>query len=179
MLEQPRVALGILGARFHFRKWTDEVIPFGGALSEARRVLLVLPLDGSPLFPVAPVITMLRARKREEDITVVVSAHTTEALDALQRCPVVRLLPSEVSTWFLPKKDALLRVIQYKCDIAIDLNLDFQLPSGYICRESKARFRIGFTSNHADLFYNLQIQTAETESRTVRYERLAKCLDMF
>jgi ADP-heptose:LPS heptosyltransferase len=179
MLEQPRVALGMLGARFHFRTWKDEIIPFAGAISEAHRVLLVLPLDGSPLFPVAPVITMLRARKREEDITVVVSPHSTEALDVLQRCPVVRLLPSEVSALFLPRKDALLRVVQYKCDVAIDLNLDFQLPSGYICRESKARFRIGFASKRADLFYNLQIQTAETESRTVRYERLAKCLEMF
>jgi ADP-heptose:LPS heptosyltransferase len=179
MLERLRTAIGIQRARFHFRKWEDEIIPFAGAISESQRVLLILPLDGSPLYPVAPLITMLRSRKREEDITVVVSAHTTEALDALQRCPVVRVLPSEVSTLFLPSKNVLTRVLQYKCDVAIDLNLDFHLPSGYICRESKARYRIGFVGKRSDLFYNLQIQTAETESRTVRYERLAKCLEMF
>jgi ADP-heptose:LPS heptosyltransferase len=179
MLEQLRATVGIQAARFHFRKWTDEVIPFAGTVSDARTVLLILPLDGSPLYPIAPVITMLRARKRESDITVVLSSRTTEALDPLQRCPVIRILPDEISTFFLPHRELIARINKRRHDLAIDLNLDFHVPSGYICKESKAPVRVGFTSKRADTFYNFQVQTAAAESRMQRYEHMANCLQMF
>lgn len=179
MLEHLRVAIGIQVARFHFRKWTDEVIPFAGTVSDARTVLLILPLDGSPLYPVAPVITMLRAHKRESDITVILSSQTTEALDPLQRCPVIRILPNEISTFYLPRRELITRINKRHHDLAIDLNLDFHVPSGYICRESNAPVRVGFTSKRSDTFYNFQVQTAAQENRMQRYERMANCLQMF
>jgi ADP-heptose:LPS heptosyltransferase len=179
MLEHIRAAVGLQAARFHFRKWVDEIMPFAETVSDARTILLILPLDGGPLFPVAPVITMLRAHKREADITVVLSSQTTEALDPLQRCPVIRILPDEITTFFLPRRALITRINKRHHDLAIDLNLDFHVPSGYICRESRAPVRIGFTSKRSDTFYNFQVQTAAKESRMVRYERLAKCLQMF
>jgi len=179
MLERPRHAVGMVAARFHFRKRRDEVISFSTVFSSARRILLVMPLDGSPLFPVAPVVAMLGVKKKEEEITVLLAAHATEALDALRRSPIIRLLPEEISPFFLPRHDVLSRVLQTPYDVTIDCNLDFQLPSGYICRESSARVRVGFTGRRSDLFYNFQVQTLVTDSRTVRYERLAKCLAMF
>jgi ADP-heptose:LPS heptosyltransferase len=179
MLERFRNSVGLLGARIHFRKWNDDVLSFGGAVSEAHRLLLIMPLDGSPLYPVAPVVTMLKERKPEEAITVLVASHTTEALEALHQSPLIRILPGEISMFFCPHRNVIARVTQQTYDVAIDLNLDFHLPSGYICRESGARFRVGFVSKRSDLFYNFQIQTSQNESRMLRYERLAKCLEMF
>jgi hypothetical protein len=179
MFARPRHAVGMLGARFHFRKRRDEVIEFNDAFSSARRILLIMPLDGSPLFPVASVVAMLGAKKKEEDVTVLLSAHATEALDVLRRSPIIRLLPEEISPFFLPRRDVLTRILRTPYDVTIDCNLDFQLPSGYICRESTARVRVGFTGKRSDVFYNFQVQTSPTDSRTVRYERLAQCLAMF
>jgi ADP-heptose:LPS heptosyltransferase len=179
MLERPRHAAGILFSRYHFRKTRDELRSFATAFSDARRLLLVMPLDGSPLFPVAPVVAMLARRKREEEITVVVAAHGTEALDALRRSPIIRLLPAEISSFYVPRRDVLARIMRTTYDVAIDCNLDFQLPSGYICRESKAPIRVGFAGKRSDLFYNFQVQVTPTESRMARYERLAHCLEMF
>jgi ADP-heptose:LPS heptosyltransferase len=138
-----------------------------------------MPLDGSQLFPVAPLVTMLRSRCPDENITIVVTEHGTEALEVLRRSPVIRILPSEVSMVFLPSRAVIARVTQHTYDMAIDLNLDFQLPSGYICRESNARIRVGFVSRRADTFYNFQVQTSPGESAMQRYERLAHCLEMF
>ena len=59
MLKSPRHALGMLYARYHFRKSADECHSFQTAFTDARRLLLIMPLDGSPLFPVAPVVAML------------------------------------------------------------------------------------------------------------------------
>lgn len=179
MLTAPRMAIGRMVARWHYRKSHDEVISYAGALSGARQALVVMPLDGSPLYPVAPVITLLRSFLTEDQITVVVAHHSTEALEALKHSPVIRILPAEISSWFLPRRNVITRVTTRKYDFAVDLNLDFVLPSGYICRESKSRVRIGFSGSGADLFFNMQIQTGETESRTQRYERMAKCLQMF
>ena len=85
MFVYPRMVTGMLGARWHFRKVRDEIIPFANAISGAHHLLLIMPLHGNPLYPVAPVITMLRKRLLEDQITVVVSHHSTEALEALSR----------------------------------------------------------------------------------------------
>ena len=169
----------MLGARFHFRQSPDEVLSFADSLASASRILLIMPLDGSPLYPVAPVLTMLRAHKSDEQITVVVTSHSTEAFAALDRSPIIRILPAEINLFFLPRKDVLSRIRRKEYDLVIDLNLDFHLPSGYICRESNARIRVGFSGKHSDLFYNFQVQTSHVESRTLRYERFAHCLEMF
>lgn len=179
MLVYPRMVTGTLGARWHFRKVRDEIIPFANAISGARHLLLIMPLHGNPLYPVAPVITMLRKRLLEDQITVVVSHHSTEALEALKHSPVIRILPSEIGFWFLPKREVIARINARAYDVAIDLNLDFLIPSGYICRESNARVRIGFAGRRADMFYNFQVQTRPTESKTQQYEQMAKCLQMF
>jgi ADP-heptose:LPS heptosyltransferase len=169
----------MLGARFHFRRSREESLSFVDALSSASQILLVMPLDGSPLYPVAPVITMLRTHKREDQITVVIGAHSTDAFAALEQSPIIRILPEEIGFFFLPRKNVLSRIRQKQYDLVIDLNLDFLLPSGYICRESNARIRAGFAHAHADLFYNFQIQTSRGESRSQRYEQFAHCLEMF
>ncbi len=179
MLERLRLSAGMVGARFHFRKSHEEFLSFVDSLTSATRILLIMPLDGSPLYPVAPVLTMLRARKSDEQITVIVASHSTEAFVALERSPIMRILPGEVGPLFLPRKELLSRIARQPFDLAIDLNLDFQLPSGYICRESNARIRVGCSGKHADLFYNFQVQTSHEESRTLRYERFAHCLEMF
>jgi ADP-heptose:LPS heptosyltransferase len=179
MMIRTRAALGMLGARWHYRKVREPLVTFTGVLSGARNILIVMPLDGSPLYPVAPVVTMLRAHFTEEQISVVVSEHSTEALEALRHSPVIRILPSEITPWMLPRHDVLVRAGTRHHDVAIDLNLDFLLPSGYICRETRTPVRIGFARKGADLFYNLQVQTGPAESRTQRYERMANCLLMF
>jgi hypothetical protein len=63
-------------------------------------------------------------------------------------------------------------------DVAVDLNLDFLLPSGYICKASTARIRVGFARPGADLFYNFQVKF-EASSTAAMYDRLASCLKMF
>jgi len=179
VLDFLRRSIGFQAARFHFRKAHDEVISFAGSLAGADRVLLIMPLDGTPLFPVAPVITAVKERLAEDNITIVTLEHSTETLTALPRSHIVRILPKEINAWFLPRRGFIERVHRRTYDAAIDLNLDFNLPSGYICKESRARVRVGFAAKRADAFYNLQIQVNPAQSRTVLYERMARCLQMF
>lgn len=94
------------------------------------------------------------------------------------RSEVIRIPDEEVTRLFHPSAAVLKSIRSRPYDIAIDLNLDFLLPSGYICRASNARVRVGFTRPGADLFYNFQVK-GNGSNGTALYDRLAACLKMF
>ncbi len=179
MLVRLRSSAGYALAWFHFRKSTDKVISFTQSFTAAHEALLVMPLDHGDLLPTVSVIEALRAQFREQNITIVTSAHSVEVMRLLPRSRVVRLQKQDTDLFFRPTKDVLASVAGKPYDLAIDLNLDFVLPSGYICRESGARVRIGFTRPHADTFYNFLVRPDPTLSRHHVYDRLARCLHMF
>lgn len=179
MLESFRRSIGFQLARFHFRKNPDSVITFTEAISDARQALLIMPLGHMQLLPTVIVIELLKKRFREENITIVTADGGHEVMRLLPHSPVVRILPTEVSVFFLPRHELVERVNKRTYDVAIDLNLDLLLPSAYICKESRARVRVGFAGKQADTFYNLQIKQDPAQSKQMVFDRLAKCLEMF
>ncbi len=179
MLRSLRASAGLLAARFHFRKYHDDVIPFAGAVTSAQRALLIMPLHQGEFLPTVMIVDMLRRRFREENMTVVTTEHSLEVMRVLPRSQVVRIMRSDLNTFLLPKKDFLRRLQAQTFDVAVDLNLDFVLPSGYICRQTNARVRVGFAGKRSDTFYNLQVRLNPEQGRGEAYDRLARCLQMF
>lgn len=179
MLARLRSSIGYALTRFHFRKTSDRVISFTQSFTSARQALLIMPLDHGELLPTVSLIDALRAQFKEENVTIVTSTHSVEVMRMLPHSQVIRLQEQDTDVFFRPKKDVLTIVTKKPYDLALDLNLDFVLPSGYICRESGARIRIGFTRKRADLFYNFQVRPDPTLSRHHVYDRLARCLHMF
>jgi ADP-heptose:LPS heptosyltransferase len=179
MLEEARHSLGTRFARWLFRKSRDEVISFTSAISSARRVLLVMPLTEEDLLPTLKVIEMLKSQFREEDITIVTGGRGIEVMRLLPRGQFVHLLKTQVSYFYLPRADFINSLRQKRYDLAIDLNLDLVLPSGYICKVSGANVRVGFNRKHADVFYNFQIKPDPTLGRKLIYDRLVQCLQKF
>ena len=179
MLEGFRRSIGFLAAMYHFRGSRDKMISFTTAISSAHQALLILPLSRHELLPNIMVVDLLKKRFKEENITVVTGDHGIEVMRMLPRSQFIHILVHEINLFYLPCADVIQRVKKKKYDIAIDLNLDFVLPSAYICRESSARVRIGFVRKHADVFYNFQIQHDPTLGRKLIYDRLAKCLQKF
>ena len=179
MLQSLRTYIGVQASRFHFRKSIDKVISFTKSVSDARNALLIMPLDRKELLPTVMILDLLRKRFREENITVVTPEKGMEVMRVLPRSNFVRVLDSEVGLFYLPKGSLMGRVARRQYDLAIDLNLDFLLPSAYICRESKARVRVGFAGKRADVFYNFQLEPDPSRGRELLYDRLAQCLQMF
>lgn len=179
MLEGMRHSLGIRVGRWVFRKSRDEVISFTSAVSSARRVLLVMPLTSRDSLPTLKVIEMLKSQFQEENITVVTGNRAIEVVRLLPRGQFLHLLKSQVSYFYLPRPDFISSLRQKRYDLAIDLNLDLVLPSGYICKASGANVRVGFKQKHADIFYNFQIKPDPTLGRKLIYDRLVQCLQRF
>jgi hypothetical protein len=110
---------------------------------------------------------------------VIAAAGGTPVERVLPRCRVLLVGPGDVSRLFLPQRSFLTRVAERNYDLALDLNLDFMIPSAYICKESNARVRAGFAALHADTFFNFQIRLEPASRRERAYDRLVQCLEMF
>jgi hypothetical protein len=177
--ERLRRSIGMGVTRFRFRKHHDEIISFGRSLSDARRALLIMPMQRVEPLPVVSVIDLLKRRFTERELTVVTWGPSLELMQMLPHSQFVRILDTEITHFYLPSRGTLQRIGNTTYDVAIDLNLDLVLPSGYICRESKARVRIGFARKQSDLFYNFQIRSDPAAGRRDVYDRLAACLEMF
>ena len=179
MLESFRMNVGLWLARRKFKKAKADVVSFVGAVSGARRALVIMPLDRRELLSAMNVIEMLKKTFDEEHVTVVGDERGMETLRLMPKSHFVQIKEDDVTRVFHPRKEFLTRLKGTSFDLAIDLNLDLVLPSAYICRESNARVRVGFAGPNADSFFNFQIQPDPTRSRSDIYDRVAKCLHMF
>jgi ADP-heptose:LPS heptosyltransferase len=138
-----------------------------------------MPLREQVLLPTTAIIELLRRKFPEENLTLITREHDLSLPPLLPRSTVIRLVKEDVSFFYLPRTPFLEGLAKREFDLAIDLNLDLVLPSAYICRESKARVRVGFIRHRSDTFYNLAIQLNPVLNREEIYERLANCLQMF
>lgn len=179
MFDSLRMSIGAGLARMKFRKAQDPVISFSGVVTQARTVLVILPLDRRELLSAFQTIELLRKTFHEEDITVVGDERGQEIKRLMPKCRFLPLQQNDVTMFFLPHRQFLSHLKSRPYDVAIDLNLDFLLPSSYICRESGARVRVGFTGPQADFFYNLQIKPDPSKALNSIYDRVARCLEMF
>jgi ADP-heptose:LPS heptosyltransferase len=179
MLETLRQSAGIGLCRWQFRSQKGEITRFSGAVSHAQHTLVIMPLPEFNLHQVSPVIEVLHTMFHERHVTVVTPLHSVELMRMLPQGRFIRIEPAEISLFYLPASSMQNRLPRKDYDLAIDLNLDFLLPSGYICRKSGARIRMGFEVKHAELFSNFVVQTTPAHDRKRAYERLATCLSMF
>ncbi|MDH3251442.1 MAG: hypothetical protein OEM41_01550 [Ignavibacteria bacterium] len=171
--------IGLQISLLHFRKSTNPVISFGAALTDAKRLLLVMPLGEARTIPTLTIVDLVKKKFDERNITVLATDHAVEAMRLLPRGQFIHILKEEINPLFIPQKQLINRIRERSYDVAIDLSLDFLLPSAYIVKESEARVRIGFSRQYADTFYNFQIHSNPDLDPKLIYNRLAECLAMF
>jgi hypothetical protein len=179
MFETLRRFVGITSSRVAFRKSDDPLIAFAEPLPPSSAVLLILPSGMADATPLTPLLERLAGRFDERLITVVTSGPQYKVERMLPHARVVPIGPDEISVWFLPSRNLMAGIMNRKYALAVDMNLDNNLPSGYICRASGARIRLGFASPHADLFYNFQVRLDPASPRGQALGRLMECLRMF
>ncbi len=179
MLEPLRRSLGLRLARHRLRKEQDQVLSFSAALSDARTLLVILPMAQMRMIPTHSIIERLKKRFDESNITIVSNDHAVETMRMLPRAHFIRILEEDLTPMFLPRKTLINRIHERQYDAAIDLSVDLVLPSAYIVKKSGARIRIGFNRESADLFYNFLIHSNPNLDPKLIYNRLAECLEMF
>lgn len=178
MFDGLRLRAGLAYSRFHFRKLKDGATRFSSALSRSRRALVILPERPVDSHDLSQVISYLAHRFPSDATTFVVREDLRSTLPPTLAEQVHTFGADDLTTMFTPRAALLRRFKSSTFDVAFDLNREFHLPSAFICKASSAPVRVSFSKEHADAFYNLQIQTHGTASRQA-YTNLLKCLDMF
>jgi ADP-heptose:LPS heptosyltransferase len=174
-----RLAVGLLLARFHFRKQDEKVIRFTDSISRSRRALVILPETPADVSAVQWALRYLGDRFSGGKVVVVARSELAPWLQNDRRYDVITYQKDDISFWYVPRRELRRKLKKGTFDVALDLNLSFVLPSAYLCRESQAPLRVGFSKTHADRFYNFQIQTRATTSLNLAYRSFVRCLDMF
>ncbi|MDH4069511.1 MAG: hypothetical protein OEV30_03725 [Ignavibacteria bacterium] len=174
-----RVRAGHLLARYRFRKRKDSLISFSETLSAAQSVMVVLPLAENEPAQYQSVTKLLVRRFKGQHITVIATDHAVDVMRLLPRSTIVHFRHDELNRVYLPRPDLQERFDRRRPDITIDLNLDFLLPSAYICKATGASIRIGFSRRFADDYYNFIIRPDRTLARKMNYDRLAEFLQKF
>jgi ADP-heptose:LPS heptosyltransferase len=179
VLDSSLRSLGLTVARFVVRRMPTEVVSFTDVFSSAHRVLLIMPLEKREDLPTAGLIDFLKLRFGQQNITVISDDHGREVMPLLPRGRFIHILKDELSPFRIARPALITRIRERQHDIAIDLNLDFVMPSAYICTQSNARVRVGFVRPRADVFYNFLIQQDPGLDRRRVYDRMVAFLQMF
>ena len=179
MFEGLRLKAGLVYTRFHFRKQAEQVIRWTGAVSGARRALLIMPESIQDATAVRSVAEYFAKRFSPGNLVVVARADVARQFTLDRGVQLITVAPADISTWYLPRRELTQKLKKSTFDIAIDMNLDVMLPSAFLCRASEARIRIGFDKQHADTFYNFQVRPNPATTFGAACNRLIDCLKMF
>ncbi len=179
MIESALAYMGLQLAKFQFRTSGGDVQLMTDFFRSARHVLITLPTRYEDAVMASDALRPIRAKREDLQLTIIHTSTRSTSLADFPNCEVIRIDPSDISRFSLPKKNFLKRVLHRHYDVAIDVNLDFVLHTAYICRASRAYVRVGFAHDTADAFFNVQLKFDKHQTPQILYRQLATCLSMF
>src|ERR1041384_1565767 len=179
MFEEAFAFMGLQIARLQFRTDLEVVQVMSDFLHDAKNVLITLPTGYDNSIIAGTALKAHRDRLAHLHLTIVHNSTRSTPLSEFKGSEVVRIDPSDINRFSLPRRNLLKRIMTRPFDVAIDLNVDFVLHTAYICKVSRARVRVGFTHPAADIFYNVQVNLSAQKSPQALYDKFAACLTMF
>jgi ADP-heptose:LPS heptosyltransferase len=179
MLEGFRRKVGLSYSRLHFRNSHDRMMNFTNALSKSHKALVIFPESSLDSESVSTFFRYIIRKFSSEKVTVLIRDNQLFAMSSAPPLKTLIYSLQDINTWFVPRRKLLQKMEAKSFDVAFDLNIDLSLPSAFLCKASNAPLRVSFAKQNGDQFYNFQIKTKETTSKTHSYRSLLKCLDMF
>lgn len=179
MLKQLYRYCGLRFAKFQFRSGRETPVTMTDFLRNAQQILIALPVGYEDANVASDALRKLRTHFDRARLTVIHTGTRGTSLTGILRCEVVRIDPTDINRFYLPRQSLLQRIGSRTYDVAIDLNLDFVLHTAYICRAVCSGVRVGFSHTESEPFFNVQVETDERATAQVKYEKLTTTLAMF
>ncbi|MBI4429701.1 MAG: hypothetical protein HY562_11350 [Ignavibacteriales bacterium] len=157
----------------------DPVVRFTEAVNRADKALVIFPESITDSESLLSVMKYLVRRFASGNLLVVGRDDLVGGLRIHEKISTVTFSPRDINTWYVPSGDLLRKLKRSTFDVAFDLNVNFALPSAFLCKASNAPLRVGFAKTHGDQFYNFQIQTRARSNSSFAYRTFLNCLEMF
>jgi hypothetical protein len=179
MLERLRKTVGVQYSRWHLRNVRNPVQEFTDFFRRSKSFLIVLPEGYEEAHIAGNSLKKLFDMLKDIDLTVVTSGIRGTVLSDRHHSHVVRLDRADLNRFFLPRKSVLRRICNRSYDVALDMNLDFQLHAAYICKASRAPFRVGILCPPGEHIFNVHLNLRPSQPPQQMYSQFIRCLAMF
>lgn len=160
----------------HKRLKKNEQILFNKFFTNADDYFIILPEDDDSFRYSFIVIKYLFEQKK--NITLfVVDYRKSLILDSL-KYHIISYENENKNKLNLPKQEIIEKIQQNQYDILIDLNRGYNIFNCAVSMLVKAKYRVGFNKEYAELYYNFLIANDERNSE-FSYKNLLNSLQMF
>jgi hypothetical protein len=154
----------LLVNRFFLAKQKNEITDYSRQLSEAKKILIILPVIHQNVQLINDFKTNLANAFPKSSIS-------TFGITSLRK--------SDMNWLGVPGKEYLNRIREEDFDLLIDLNEDQDRVCTYLSALSNAPLRIHFSEGKFDKIYNLQIRTDINASLNTKIQTLTNYLIKF
>src|SRR3989304_272154 len=107
MLNGLRLKVGLLYARFHFRKLKDPALRFTEAVSHAHRALVLLPESTRDIASVQWIVRNFSERFSSGSLTIVATNEQGQWMKGDSRFQILTYSPNDISAWYVPRQELL------------------------------------------------------------------------
>ncbi len=169
-----RIATFLL--KFKYRRTSDNLYDYDSFYSDARYILLILPVTQEEILNVLTLIKNVILDKKR--ITILSRLEFKSRLTEFDMFNIIYYTDDAISKIGLPKKQFLKDIVENPYDIVIDLNIFPNLFALAVTMAVKSRFKVGFTREISEKMYNFQIKPDKNISAN-SFRFLLNSLKMF
>ncbi len=179
MLKSLRKYIGISYGIVSVRWSKDTQQELTNFYSTSKNALVIMPEDAQSSEFALTVVKFLEKKFHGQNCIVIASTHSANRVSQHTIAQVVRVKESDMNYFFLPKKAFVNRFTKRKYDLVIDLNFGFVLFAAYLSKRIASRYRVGFTKDYGDYFYNIQFRYGSGQNKQTAYNSLCEFLEKF
>ncbi|MEN8193075.1 MAG: hypothetical protein ABFS12_09690 [Bacteroidota bacterium] len=175
MLNKIKVNLAESIALKKFTKTQNFGNNFKHFISDAKDILVILPEKFDDINKALKVIEFLNSEKKNLYLfyNIDVANYLPTGLNFIS----VNYKENDITKIGLPSKDLLSKIEIIFFDFIIDLNIEDCIFSSVIANAPRSNYRIGFSKENADKFYNFQVPVEINSEKS--YRNLLNSLRMF
>ena len=132
---------------------------FSSTTLDSPQILIILPIEKELIPKSMKCISRIMDsyKNKNAKFTVIVNNNIKDKLNFYN----IKTLAFEISkNGSINNSKKIINEIYFnKFDIIIDLNINFSFDTSMIINELRSKYKVGFTSNYSDCFYNIQLKT--------------------
>lgn len=167
------------GLRLKFKMFQKhQAVDICQKLANAKKVLIYMPQKVEQFGAALKALERLRKARPKWKITVLSKMEMVSFIDTKLKLDILPYSKNDINFAGLPRT-ALRQLIQKSnFDIALDLNLKFDIFVIALFNISNAPIRVCFNNNEKAPFHNVEIRVNQAESLTNKYNAMVKYITM-
>jgi len=176
MFNNLKTKLAHFAIKRKYLKKESGLITFNDFIQSTNKYLVLMPERESDFFGCFDIISYFRINQKK--VTIFLSAKRRNLIPKLNKYEFILYDEGDISKLGLPNAQYAKILRNNVFDVAVDLNRETNLLCSAVTNMVGAKYRLGFTKENSDKYYNLQLVNNKINSE-ISYRNLLNSLQMF